>query len=77
MASEYAAPDTAVTPHRKKPPLPPSRFLTPREIGWDLRRSAAWVYERIHRGELDAVRVDGALRVRREVYEAWLSTITS
>jgi excisionase family DNA binding protein len=48
-------------------------LIRPARIGALLDSSPAWVYARIKAGELRAVRVDGAIRVRRADLAAWLS----
>lgn len=53
-----------------------SRFVSPREAAFHLRRSPAYIYERLSRGEIRAVKVAGVLRIRREDFESWLAGVT-
>src|SRR2546427_10850323 len=55
----------------------PSPYLTPEEIGHHVRKARTWAYGKIAEGEIPAVRVAGALRVRREDFEAWLVSVTT
>jgi len=50
----------------------PSRYLSPAEVAHHIRRSRAYVYQRISTGEIPAVKLDGVLRIPRDGFEKWL-----
>ena len=66
----------------KSPKKPPAGWreaslYRPAWCGFGIGRSAAFVYQRIASGEIPAVVVAGALRVRRDAWAAWLERNTA
>ena len=73
-----ASTDRAQLRPRDHPRIPDSYvYLRPAEVGAAIGRSAGYVFERINRGDLRAVRVDGALRVPLTAALAWIESLVS